>query len=164
MRQQQPQPQPVNANMPPPSAPSPLISHSQNLNTYYQQKLFANQQLQQQHMKASNARDPNENYDLSDLNSEDSTDDDEEPSKPIPAWARDSQLRRTAEKQCVSLLNYTKLFRASSQAEIVLEDIFKTRRKKFTERTSSANWTCPPVWASSGISGTGDESFWQSHR
>ncbi len=102
-----------------------------------------------------------ESYDLSGLKSDDSTDDDEEPSKPIPMWARDQQLRRTAESQSIKFINFTRLFKASSNHVIVLEDIFKTRRKKFTERTSSANWSSPPIWASNPNGLTGNESFMQ---
>lgn len=97
------------------------------------------------------------NYDVSNLGSEDDTDDDEEPSKPIPAWAVQSNLVAKVKAQNHSMVNFTRLFKSASQAEINLEQIFKTRRKKFTERSSSANWNCPPVWNGSGI--TGEESF-----
>ena len=97
------------------------------------------------------------NYDVSNLGSEDDTDDDEEPSKPIPSWAVTGNLVAKVKSQNNSMVNFTRLFKAASQAEIHLEQIFKTRRKKFTERSSSANWTSAPVWQSNGI--TGDESF-----
>lgn len=98
-----------------------------------------------------------DNYDVSNLGSEDDTDDDEEPSKPIPSWATQQNLVQKVKQQNYSMVNFTRLFRSASQAEINLEKIFKTKRRKFTERSSSANWTCPPVWNGQGL--TGDESF-----
>ncbi len=100
-----------------------------------------------------------DNYDVSGLGSEDDTDDEDDPSKPIPEWARDPQLIRKVQAQAKSMYNFTKVFKAASQSEINLENIFKTRRKKFTERSSSANWDSTPIWKSNGISG--EESFWQ---
>lgn len=103
-----------------------------------------------------------ENYDINDLESGDDTDDDEEPSKPIPEWAKEPHLKQKALRQCHKLINYTKLFRASSQNEIILENIFKIKRKKFTERSSSAIWNSPPVWSTNGLNG--EESFRQLHK
>jgi hypothetical protein len=102
------------------------------------------------------------NYDVSQLGSEDDTDDDEDPSKPIPEWAMTANLVAKVKSQNHAMLNFTRMFRAASNSEIILEEIFKTRRKKFTERSSSANWTCPPVWDSHGI--TGEESFMVSRK
>lgn len=109
----------------------------------------------------TNKKTKNDNYDIGDLKSGDDTDDDEEPSKPIPEWAREPNLSTKAIGQCFKGLNYTKLFRASSQKEIILENIFKIKRKKFTERSSSAIWNSPPVWRTNGLNG--DESFRQLH-
>ena len=100
-----------------------------------------------------------DNYDVSGLGSEDDTDDEDDPSKPIPEWARDPQLIRKVQAHAISMFNFTKVFKAASQSEVNLENIFKTRRKKFTERSSSANWDSTPIWKSNGISG--EESFWQ---
>lgn len=97
------------------------------------------------------------NYDVSNLGSEDDTDDDEEPSKPLPDWAIQTNLQPKVKSQNRSLVNFTLMFKSASQSEIILENIFKTRRKKFTDRSSSANWNCPPVWNSNGL--TGEESF-----
>jgi hypothetical protein len=54
------------------------------------------------------------------------------------------------------MVNYTKIFKEASNSEIKLEDIFRNKRKKFNERSSSANWSSPPIWRT-GI--TGEESF-----
>lgn len=101
-----------------------------------------------------------ENYDVGDLRSDDETDDEEQPSKPIPAWARDPLIKHTAMAQSLKFINFTKLFKSASKSEIVLENIFKTRTNKFHQRSSSANWSSPPIWASNGITGV-DESFIQ---
>ena len=103
-----------------------------------------------------------DNYDINDLKSEDETDDEEEPSKPIPEWAKDARLKTCAQAQARKLINYTRLFYASSQNEIILENIFKIKRKKFTERSSSAIWNSPPVWKTSGLNG--NESFRLMHK
>ena len=103
-----------------------------------------------------------ENYDVSGLRSDDDTDDEEDPSKPIPAWAKDPLLGQASRAQSYKFINYTKLFKASCQNEINLDEIFKYKRKKFNERSSSANWSSPPVWRTNGISG--EESFRQFQR
>ena len=103
-----------------------------------------------------------ENYDVSGLRSDDDTDDDEDPSKPIPAWAKDPLLGQASRAQSYKFINYTKLFKAACQNEINLDEIFKYKRKKFNERSSSANWSSPPVWRTNGISG--EESFRQFQR
>lgn len=101
-----------------------------------------------------------ENYDLSDLRSDDETDDEEEPSKPIPVWAQSNNITRTSKNQNHNFINFTKLFKAASRHDVNLEEIFKIKRKKFTERSSSANWSSPPVW-STGLNG--NESFRKLH-
>ena len=98
-----------------------------------------------------------DDYNINDLNSSDETDDEEQPSKPIPLWAKNPQLQVKAQGQAYKLINFTKLFQSSSNYNIVLEDIFKIKRKNFTERSSSAIWNSPPVWRTGGL--TGDESF-----
>lgn len=103
-----------------------------------------------------------ENYSIHDLHSSDETDDDEEPNKPIPAWAKDPLFTKTAKNQSYKFINFTKLFRASAQNEINLDLIFKVKRKKFYERSSSANWNTSPIWNTSGIHG--NESFRQLHK
>lgn len=100
-----------------------------------------------------------DNYDVSDLRSEDDTDDEEEPSKPIPQWAKEPFLSQRAHLQSTQMLNFTKLFKASSSQAIVLDSIFKLKRKKFYERSSSANWSSPPVWSGNGLNG--EESFYR---
>jgi hypothetical protein len=99
-----------------------------------------------------------ENYEISDLSSEDETDDDEEPSKQVPQWAR--EVLPKARQQALNKINFTQLFKSTSQNEIILDNIFKVKRKKFCQRSSSANWDTPSIWKT-GING--NESFRQLH-
>jgi hypothetical protein len=96
------------------------------------------------------------NYDVSDLRSDDETDDEEQPSKPVPDWAKDQNVKRRAMAQHMNCVSYTSMFKPSTNYEIKLEEIFRVKRKKFTERSSSAIWSSPPIWKT-GISG--EESF-----
>jgi inner centromere protein len=98
---------------------------------------------------------------VSDLCSEDETDDEEHPTKLIPPWAKEPALSEAAQSQFSVMISFTKLFKSSCASKIVLEDIFSTKRRKFVERTSSAMWNTPPVWATSGIAADGEASFMQ---
>ena len=150
------------------TTPSKPVLQQQNQQQYhhYQNNPPIKQQQQQQptsssSASANNMRKAYENYGVEDLHSGDETDDDEEPAKPIPLWAQDQNLIRQTVAQNKNFVNFTKIFRATSHAEVDLTSIFKIKRPKFTERSSSANWTTPPVW-STGING--DESFWVLHK
>ena len=88
----------------------------------------------------------NQNYNINDLNSEDETDDEEMPNKPIPEWASDKRLMPSALMQARKSINFTKLFQGTLKEDVDLESVFKIKKKNFTVRTSSANWNSPPVW------------------
>ena len=88
----------------------------------------------------------NQNYSISDLNSSDETDDEDMPSKPIPDWATNSKLTRTALAQSKKCINFTQVFRSTLKENVILEDVFSIKKKHFNLRTSSANWNSPPVW------------------
>ena len=89
--------------------------------------------------KKNEARPDPDNYDIRDLASDDTTDDEDDPKKKIPAWARTSALR-------VALIN-------QNYNPPDLDDIFDLivspdLREMFTKhrpwkRTSSALWTSP---------------------
>ncbi|RNA34800.1 inner centromere [Brachionus plicatilis] len=98
-----------------------------------------------------------ENYDIQELGSSDETDDEDEPSKPIPEWAKDCNKIPRVQAQARFCINFTKLFKATTNENVVLENIFKEKKPRFGIRSSSAEWITPPVWKTGGLNG--DESF-----
>ncbi|NXV72807.1 INCE protein, partial [Atlantisia rogersi] len=82
------------------------------------------------------------NYGL-DLNSDDSTDDESQPRKPVPAWATGNQLSQAVIRQYYNPPNVNQLFGAIASPK--LEDIFYKSKPRYFKRTSSAVWNSPPV-------------------
>ncbi|XP_015983399.2 inner centromere protein isoform X2 [Rousettus aegyptiacus] len=83
-----------------------------------------------------------DNYGM-DLNSDDSTDDEAHPRKPIPSWARGTQLSQAIIHQYYHPPNLLELFGTILQLD--LEDIFKKSKPRYHKRTSSAVWNSPPL-------------------
>ncbi|NXS44441.1 INCE protein, partial [Balaeniceps rex] len=81
------------------------------------------------------------NYGL-DLNSDDSTDDESQPRKPIPAWATGNQLSQAVIRQYYNPPDVDVLFGAIASPK--LEDIFYKSKPRYFKRTSSAVWNSPP--------------------
>uniref|UniRef100_A0A663M336 Inner centromere protein ARK-binding domain-containing protein n=1 Tax=Athene cunicularia TaxID=194338 RepID=A0A663M336_ATHCN len=81
------------------------------------------------------------NYGL-DLNSDDSTDDESQPRKPIPAWATGNLLSQAVTHQYYNPPNVDALF--GTIASPKLEDIFYKSKPRYFKRTSSAVWNSPP--------------------
>lgn len=89
-----------------------------------------------------------ENYDIGDLGSDDSTDEEDCPKKTIPPWAHPSELNgwmHSQEKKVDSrAISIRKIFPPS---ELLLAPdlarIFKLKRKRFYQRSSSARWDSP---------------------
>ncbi|XP_009556879.2 inner centromere protein [Cuculus canorus] len=81
------------------------------------------------------------NYGL-DLNSDDSTDDESHPRKPIPAWASGNLLSQAVIRQYYNPPNIDELFGAIASPK--LEDIFYKNKPRYFKRTSSAVWNSPP--------------------
>ncbi|CAF0748831.1 unnamed protein product [Brachionus calyciflorus] len=102
-----------------------------------------------------------DDYDVDDLRSGDETDDEDEPSKPIPEWAKMENIQARVQAQSRNMVNFTKLFKASTNDDINLDQIFKIKKKKFYQRSSSAEWRSPTVWRTNGLNG--DESFRRLH-
>ncbi|KAM9147255.1 inner centromere protein-like [Pangshura tecta] len=82
------------------------------------------------------------NYGL-DLNSDDSTDDESQPRKPIPVWATGAQLNRAVTYQYYNPPNIETLFGLIISPK--LEDIFYKNKPRYFKRTSSAVWHSPPL-------------------
>ncbi|XP_048216375.1 inner centromere protein isoform X2 [Perognathus longimembris pacificus] len=83
-----------------------------------------------------------DNYGM-DLNSDDSTDDEAHPRKPIPSWARGTQLSQAIVHQYYHPPNLAELF--GTILPLDLEDIFKKNKPRYHKRTSSAVWNSPPL-------------------
>ncbi|KAM9080365.1 inner centromere protein isoform 2-T2 [Megaptera novaeangliae] len=83
-----------------------------------------------------------DNYGM-DLNSDDSTDDEAHPRKPIPHWARGTQLSQAIIQQYYHPPNLLELF--GTILPLDLEDIFKKSKPRYHKRTSSAVWNSPPL-------------------
>ncbi|XP_070264882.1 inner centromere protein-like [Myotis yumanensis] len=86
-----------------------------------------------------------DNYGM-DLNSDDSTDDESHPRKPVPSWATGTQLSQAILHQYCHPPNLPELFGTIRQLD--LEDIFKKSKPRYHKRTSSAVWNSPPVQGS----------------
>ncbi|NXI78086.1 INCE protein, partial [Rhipidura dahli] len=84
----------------------------------------------------------NENSYGLDLNSDDSTDDESNPRKPIPAWADGAQLQQAVVHQYYHPVDVDALFGAIPSPR--LEHIFYKSKPRYFKRTSSAVWHSPP--------------------
>ncbi|XP_057367537.1 inner centromere protein-like [Daphnia carinata] len=85
-----------------------------------------------------------DNYDIADMRSDDSTDDDSRPKKVIPGWARSINLKIALEQQA-KFLKGEDIFPAKLLKEPNLNAMFKIKRARFNKRTSSAVWKTPPA-------------------
>ncbi|KFQ25267.1 Inner centromere protein, partial [Merops nubicus] len=92
--------------------------------------------------KESRSPKVNENNYGMDLNSDDSTDDENEPRKPVPAWADGSQLNQAILHQYYHPVNVDQIFGLIPSPK--LEDIFGKSKPRYFKRTSSAVWHSPP--------------------
>ncbi|KAM7108864.1 inner centromere protein isoform 1-T1 [Ciconia maguari] len=90
------------------------------------------------------------NYGL-DLNSDDSTDDESQPRKPIPAWATGNQLSQAVIHQYYNPPNIDALFGVIASPK--LEDIFYKSKPRYFKRTSSAVWNSPPFPGAKSVLG-----------
>ncbi|NWH98469.1 INCE protein, partial [Tichodroma muraria] len=84
----------------------------------------------------------NENSYGLDLNSDDSTDDESNPRKPVPAWADGAQLQQAIVHQYYHPVDVDALFGAIPSPK--LEHIFYKSKPRYFKRTSSAVWHSPP--------------------
>ncbi|NXN72302.1 INCE protein, partial [Himantopus himantopus] len=92
--------------------------------------------------KESRSPKVNENDYGMDLNSDDSTDDENEPRKPVPAWADGSQLNQAISHQYYDSVNADQIFGLIPRPK--LEDIFGKSKPRYFKRTSSAVWHSAP--------------------
>ncbi|XP_077177330.1 inner centromere protein-like isoform X2 [Paroedura picta] len=78
-----------------------------------------------------------------DLNSDDSTDDESQPRKPIPSWATGLQLNEAVTYQYYNPPDIDTFFGQILSPK--LEDIFYKSKPRYFKRTSSAVWQSPPL-------------------
>jgi len=83
-----------------------------------------------------------DDYGLDDLNSEEDTDDDENPKKQVPKWADGALLRTALLKQSYMTPDLDLIFEVPVMPDLTL--MFAHQRKRFYKRTSSACWKTPP--------------------
>ncbi|XP_067849890.1 inner centromere protein-like isoform X2 [Heptranchias perlo] len=83
-----------------------------------------------------------DNYGM-DLNSDDSTDDEGAPRKPIPAWADGNELQQALVHQYYHPPDLDKFFGVIQPPN--LETIFGKSKPRYLKRTSSAVWHSPPL-------------------
>uniref|UniRef100_T1JIY7 Inner centromere protein ARK-binding domain-containing protein n=1 Tax=Strigamia maritima TaxID=126957 RepID=T1JIY7_STRMM len=84
-------------------------------------------------------KDP-DNYDITDLNSGDSTDDDTHPRKHIPKWAQHYKVKLAVIRQLQDP-NFESFFPRIEPPELGF--IFNKDRSRYERRGSSANWSSP---------------------
>ncbi|XP_033917368.1 inner centromere protein isoform X2 [Melopsittacus undulatus] len=77
-----------------------------------------------------------------DVNSDDSTDDESQPRKPIPAWASRSQLNQAVLRLYYNPPSVDAVF--GTMPSLQLQDIFYKSKPRYLRRTSSAVWNSPP--------------------
>ncbi|NXV52403.1 INCE protein, partial [Uria aalge] len=90
------------------------------------------------------------NYGM-DLNSDDSTDDESQPRKPVPAWATGNQLTQAVIRQYYNPPDVDALFGVIASPK--LEDIFYKSKPRYFKRTSSAVWNSPPFPGTKAVPG-----------
>uniref|UniRef100_A0A8C4QSA1 Inner centromere protein ARK-binding domain-containing protein n=1 Tax=Eptatretus burgeri TaxID=7764 RepID=A0A8C4QSA1_EPTBU len=78
-----------------------------------------------------------------DIVSDDSTDDEDCPRKPVPKWATGRALHLAITKQYFHPIDFDELFK-EMMIDIRLEVVFTKFKPCFDKRTSSANWNSPP--------------------
>lgn len=110
-----------------------------------------------------------DNYDIADMRSDDSTDDDSRPKKTIPSWARSkpswffsyasytnsifvfvrvsgANLKGVLAYQAREFIDTDEIFPPEALLKDPnLNEIFKIKRARFNKRTSSAVWKTPPA-------------------
>ncbi|KAE8606944.1 hypothetical protein XENTR_v10010939 [Xenopus tropicalis] len=92
--------------------------------------------------KAPSVKVNEENYGM-DLNSDDSTDDESQPRKPIPAWASGNLLAQAIRQQYYKPMDVDRMYGTIDSPK--LEELFYKSKPRYYKRTSSAVWHSPPL-------------------
>lgn len=81
-------------------------------------------------------------YDIDDLNSDDSTDDESEPTKRVPSWAQGMELKTQLMHQFYANVDPDDIF-VNCMEPCRLDKIFQRNKERYFKRTSSAHWDSP---------------------
>lgn len=106
--------------------------------------LTATAELTNMYGNYNSCMDGEADYGLDDLHSDDSTDEEDNPRKPIPQWAQDNNLIPSIERQEERTLNASMAVFNRETDPVNLGRIFKNKKQRFFKRTSSAQWASPP--------------------
>ena len=89
--------------------------------------------------------DGDQDYGLNDLQSDDSTDEEDNPRKTIPPWAQNDNLIPSLQQQEERPLDASMAVFTREANTVNLGKIFKNKKQRFFKRTSSAQWSSPPT-------------------
>ena len=127
--------------------PAPSVISSPHLNKHHQKYAgIASYEL----TPANSLEEAENNYNISDLSSDDSTDDESCPKKKVPKWAASTSVNRVMSDQESRVKQHPDISdRIFPPEELLLNpdlsNMFKKKRKRFYERSSSAHWTSPLI-------------------
>ncbi|NWI53988.1 INCEA protein, partial [Calyptomena viridis] len=128
-----------------PGSPAPwkgCFPCSSQLSPWFQKSLSASCLGPSKDVQGSGSHSVDENNYGLDLKSDDSTDDENDPRKPVPAWADGVQLHQAILHQYYHPVDVDELFGAIPPPQ--LQHIFYKSKPRYFKRTSSAVWHSPP--------------------
>ncbi|XP_072017645.1 uncharacterized protein [Amphiura filiformis] len=121
------------------------INTSNKLNTTVTKEPAQSPQSYQITPQRTHKPSTDEDYGISDLKSDDSSDDEEAPRKQVPSWAKGAELKAALINQYYKPpTNLEEIFPPIMDGPD-LTIIFKKKTKRFMTRTSSAHWSSP-IW------------------
>ena len=129
------------------SKPAPSVISSPQLNKHHQKHAeIASYEL----TPANPLDEADDNYNISDLSSDDSTDDESCPKKKVPKWAASTSVNRVMSDQERHVVQHPEISdRIFPPEELLLNpdlsNMFNKKRKRFYVRSSSAHWTSPLI-------------------
>merc|ERR1712002_422937 len=87
-----------------------------------------------------------DDYNINDLDSGDSTDEEDNPRKTVPSWARGLAFKQAMRRQCVTNPpDIDQQFPHARYRNVDLQVLFNKRLERYNKRTSSACWSSPPA-------------------
>ncbi|KAJ8315114.1 hypothetical protein KUTeg_007264 [Tegillarca granosa] len=121
--------------------PKPNLNTTQTLNTSSEHRQNNPDSYDMTPAKKIKIPSTFENYDISDIKSDDSTDDEDAPRKRIPPWASGPILKSSLINQHFNPPDLDQLFDRILPPD--LNELFVKKKARFNKRTSSAHWDSP---------------------